>query len=58
MITKNNKTTIIERVVQAMNLGDTYCSKLRHSLKAGYQTKEIEFYHYLDLLIDSENCIY
>ncbi len=48
--------TIIDWVVQA-NLEDSYCSKLRHLLKADYQIKEIHSYYFSDLSVDLENCI-
>ena len=35
----------------------SYCSKLRHSLKDGYPTKETDSRHFSDLSIDSKNCI-
>ncbi len=53
---KEEDNTIIDRVVQA-NLEDSYCSKLYHSLKANYPTKEIDSRHFSDLSVDSENCI-
>ena len=54
---KGKDNTIIDRVVQA-NLEDSYCSKLRYSLKADYPTKEIDSRHFSDLSVDSENCIW
>ncbi len=48
--------TMIDRVVQA-NLEDSYYSKLRHSLKADYPTKEIDSRHFSDLSVDLKNCI-
>ncbi len=53
---KEENNTIIDQVVQA-NLEDSYCSKLRHSLKADYPTKEIDSRHFFDLSVDSENGI-
>ncbi len=53
---KEKDNTIINRVVQA-NLEDSYCSKLRHSLKTDYSTKEIDSRHFSDLSVDSENYI-
>ena len=56
MSIKGEDNTIIDRVIQA-NLEDNYCSKLRHSLKADYPTKEIGSRHFSNLSVDSKNCI-
>ena len=40
------------------NLKNSYCSELYYLLKTGYLIKEINLYHFSDLLINSENCIY
>ncbi len=53
---KREDNTIIDQVIQA-NLEDSYCSKLRHSLKANYPIKEIDSRHFFDLSVDSKNCI-
>ena len=56
LIEREVESTIVDKVVQD-NLEDSYCSELRHLLKTGYPTKEIDSRHFSDLSVDSENCI-
>ena len=56
LIKREENITIIEKIIQA-NLEDNYCFKLYHLLKIGYPIKKIDLCHFLNLSVDSENCV-
>ena len=56
LIKSKKNRTIIKQIVQA-NLEDSYCSKLRNALKTSYEIEKIDFCHFSNLSIKSENCI-